>query len=148
MRSKWLDWQPGNEIMQTSREATPSKPTKRAFDGFVGSQSRAVSITCDSRADQTTVRVRGASQSSVPVGAILLAPRYDGGTKPLASLPKCWCCEAPWKLEQIEESKGKTFALLEPSCGCLDARACYRCFVCRSHCRCTQDATLRPPVSQ
>jgi hypothetical protein len=87
---------------------------------------------------------------AIPAGAILLARRYDGGGKPLASVPKCWCCEAPYKLEGLQKSRGKTYALLEPGCGCLDTSMCYQCFVCRAHCRCVSmtDMGTAPKTSQ
>ena len=37
-RSKWLDWQPGDEIISTFPETSPTKPTKEGFDGSVGSK--------------------------------------------------------------------------------------------------------------
>ena len=80
---------------------------------------------------------------AIPAGAVLLAPRYDGVGRPLAEVPECWCCATPWRLERLQEYRGKTYAFLEPGCACLDARACYGCFVCRDHCRC-HDAQGEP----
>lgn len=37
-RSKWLDWQPGNEIISTCPEIVPAKPSKLPFAGFDGSK--------------------------------------------------------------------------------------------------------------
>ena len=76
-------------------------------------------------------------QKTIPAGAVLVAPRYDGMGRSLAAVPECWCCATPWKLEWLYEWKGKTYAYLEPGCGCLDvpqALAC--CGLCLEHCRC------------
>ena len=160
MRSKWLDWRPGVETITepeppkptrpeggsralASREASiieevarhePSKPTKPGFDGFAASRTDTFSIT----------------QARVPQGAILLAPRFDGAGKPLASVPGCWCCKVPYKLERLQKSPRKTYAFLEPGCDCLDASMCYRCFVCRAHCRCGSmtDSGTAPKTAQ
>jgi len=73
----------------------------------------------------------------IPSGAILLAPRYDGASKPLASVPNCWCCKTPYQLDRLQESKGRTYAWLEPACGCLDApQALACCGLCVEHCQC------------
>ncbi len=74
---------------------------------------------------------------AIPAGAVLVAPRYDGAGKPLAAIPECWCCRNPYRLERLQEWHGKTYAFLEPGCGCLDAGGCYACFACREHCRCS-----------
>jgi len=80
--------------------------------------------------------------SGIPVTAVLLAPRYDGVGKPLASVPTCWCCAAPWRLERLEAFLGKIYAWLEPDCGCLDApQALACCGLCLGHCRCNKGAT-------
>ena len=74
---------------------------------------------------------------SIPAGAVLLAPRYDGVGRPLAAVPSCWCCATPWRLDRLEQWRGKTYAFLAPGCGCLDvpqALAC--CGLCVEHCRC------------
>lgn len=94
--------------------------------------------------------------AAIPAGAILLALRYDGVGKPLASVPHCWCCQIPWELERLEEWKGKTYAFLKPSCGCLNvpqALAC--CGLCVEHCRCRRrqekartDPTPLPKTSE
>jgi hypothetical protein len=93
----------------------------------------------------------------VPAGAILLAPRYDGGRKPLASIPKCWCCKTLYQLERLQEWKGQTYAWLKPGCGCLDTGMCYSCSLCWNHCRCsatdndsrhkTSEQVFRTPTS-
>ena len=73
----------------------------------------------------------------IPTNAVLLAPRYNGNSNPLASIPKCWCCKALWELDKATESKGKTYAWLKPGCGCLDApQALACCGLCVDHCRC------------
>ncbi len=41
----------------------------------------------------------------IPAGAILLAPRYHGDTKPLATAPQCWCCRAVWRLTEVQNRK-------------------------------------------
>ncbi len=74
---------------------------------------------------------------TIPPRTILLAPRYNGGSEPLASPPECWCCYAPYRLKNVWEYGGKTYAWLEPGCGCLDgpqAIAC--CGLCARHCQC------------
>jgi len=80
----------------------------------------------------------GAERTAVPIpaGAILLSLRYNGGSKPLPAVPKCWCCQIPYEFEHIQKARGKTYAFVEPGCRCLDVWTCYRCFVCRAHCRC------------
>lgn len=90
------------------------------------------------------------TEAPIPAGAILLALRYDGANKPLASVPKCWCCKVPYKLERLQKSRFKTYAFLEPGCGCLEASMCYQCFVCRTHCRCASmtDKGTAPKTSQ
>jgi hypothetical protein len=35
-RNRWLDWQPEAQILLKTAESTPTKPTERSFDGFVG----------------------------------------------------------------------------------------------------------------
>ncbi len=94
---------------------------------------------CGSVATPTPCDTAALEIAAIPVGAVLLAPRYDGG-KPLATVPKCWCCQAPYQLEWVQEWRGNKYAWLIPGCGCLDARSCYRCFVCREHCRCDPQA--------
>jgi hypothetical protein len=79
--------------------------------------------------------------SPIPRGSVLLAPRFDGDGKPLKAIPKCWCCRTPYQLERLQDWRGKTYAWLEPGCGCLDVRTCYRCFVCGNHCRCTETSS-------
>ena len=74
--------------------------------------------------------------SPIPAGAILLSLRYNGGSQPLPAVPRCWCCKILYKFERIQESRGKTYAFVEPGCRCLDVWTCYRCFACRAHCRC------------
>jgi hypothetical protein len=76
---------------------------------------------------------------AIPTDAVLLAPRYDGVGKPLAAVPRCWCCQTPWRLDQLEEHRGKTYAWLKPGCSCLDTWTCYSCFLCREHCHCKQN---------
>ena len=121
MRSKWLDWKPGVEIIEKSPEPEPSKPTKHGFDGFVASPPATLCIT----------------RARIPQGAILVAHRFDGAGKPLASVPACWCCKTSYKLGELREWKGEVYAALEPGCGCLDtpqALAC--CGLCIEHCQC------------
>jgi len=76
-------------------------------------------------------------RKQIPAGAILLAPRFDGSGRPLPSVPRCWCCRVPWKLERLVQWKGRTYAWLEPGCGCLDVpQALSCCGLCVEHCRC------------
>ena len=134
MRSKWLDWKPGVEIIEKGPDPEPTKPSKPGFVGFEGSLPGTFSITRESSGRTQT---RSVSRATIPAGGILLAPRYDGGGKPLASVPNCWCCKTPYQLDRLQESKGKTHAWLKPGCGCLDkpqALAC--CGLCVEHCRC------------
>jgi hypothetical protein len=39
VKSKWLDWTPGPEIIGKTADPKPTKPTKLGFDGFDGSPS-------------------------------------------------------------------------------------------------------------
>ena len=72
---------------------------------------------------------------AIPKGAILIALRFD--SKPLTQVPECWCCETPYGLDRIQEWENKTYAWLEPRCGCLDAPQAIRCCgLCVSHCTC------------
>jgi hypothetical protein len=90
-----------------------------------------------------SVRAAGkAPCSAIPAGAVLLAPQFDGAGKPLAQVPRCWCCDALWRLDVVVEGKAQAYAFLKPGCGCLAARGCYRCFVCREHCRCAAADTV------
>lgn len=86
----------------------------------------------------------------IPANATLLALRYDGAIRPLASVPKCWCCKVPYKLERLQKSQNKTYAFLEPGCHCLDEWMCYGCFVCRAHCQCAsmRDKSTAPKTPQ
>jgi hypothetical protein len=147
VRSKWLDWRPGVEIIEKSPESEPSKsakpfsesqasqasiiekvpehepskPTKPGFDGSVAPRVGTFSIT----------------RAGMPQGVILLAPRFAGMGKPLSSVPVCWCCKAPYQLDRLHEWKGRTYAFLEPGCGCLDVpQALVCCGLCVDHCRC------------
>ncbi len=56
MRSKWLDWQPGNEVMETSTHAQPTKPTEIGFVGFEGTAQRDFPITHDLSGRRERVR--------------------------------------------------------------------------------------------
>jgi hypothetical protein len=47
MRSKWLNWQPGDVIMEKTTRALPTKPTKPGFVGFGGTTRRGIAITRD-----------------------------------------------------------------------------------------------------
>jgi hypothetical protein len=100
---------------------------------------RAISKVANPRSVSTGMAVLPPPASvAIPAGALLLAPRYNGDNKPLASVPKCWCCGQTYILDRLQESKGQPYAWFKPGCGCLDARTCYRCFLCREHCRCQQ----------
>ena len=77
----------------------------------------------------------------IPAGAVLLALQCDGVGHPLDGVPKCWCCQTPWRLQRLQQSQRKTYAWLEPACGCLDAPQCLTetgtfCGFCVQHCRC------------
>jgi hypothetical protein len=56
IRSRWLDWQPADEIMEKSTGAKPTKPTEMAFVGFEGTAQRAFPITRDLTARSERVR--------------------------------------------------------------------------------------------
>jgi hypothetical protein len=90
----------------------------------------------DPQASSVRAARSGVPVAPIPAGAVVLAPRYDGFGRPLAEVPRCWCCTEPWQLDIVTEGKAQTFAILKPGCGCLAARCCYRCFACREHCRC------------
>lgn len=47
MRSKWLDWTPGSEIIEKTANHEPTKPTKPGFVGFVGTVPAHFPITRD-----------------------------------------------------------------------------------------------------
>ncbi len=84
--------------------------------------------------------VTSALPQRLPAGAILLAPRFDGLGRPLAEVPRCWCCAEPYRLDRVEEWKGKTYTYLEPWCGCLvSPQALSCCGLCTTHCRCRGD---------
>ena len=73
----------------------------------------------------------------IPAGAVLLAPRYDGGSKRLAAIPECWCCRESYRLERLEEGETDTYAFLGPACKCLGVpQAISCCGLCVEHCRC------------
>jgi hypothetical protein len=129
MKSKWLDWTPGAEIMEKIARPKPSKPTEPGFVGFDGSTPADFAITRDPSNAARQVDV-------IPDGVLLIAPRYDGGSKPLAAIPKCWCCGHPWRLDRLQESKGRTYAFLEPDCSCWAVHMCCACFMCCEHCQC------------
>ena len=56
IRSKWLDWRPGDEIMAKSTHPQPTKPTESAFVGFEGTAQRFFPITRDLTARSERVR--------------------------------------------------------------------------------------------
>jgi hypothetical protein len=99
--------------------------------------SRSVEREPCTRPVEHPAAVSGLPTPVIPAGVVLIAPRYDGFGKPLDETPQCWCCEKPWELEELRESKGQAYAFLKPGCACLDTGMCYGCFVCREHCRCT-----------
>ena len=148
MRSKWLDWKPVVEIIEKTPDHEASKPTKPSCEGFVGTSPETFSITrapCDpeimkkGRGPEPSKPTKPPSRADIPTGVVLVAPRYCGDSKPLASVPKCWCCGETYTLDRLQESKSQTYAWLKPGCGCLDvpqALAC--CGLCVEHCRCRQ----------
>ena len=72
---------------------------------------------------------------NIPAGTILIAPRYD--TSAVETVPNCWCCQVPYKLDRIQEWEGKQYAHLDPGCRCLDtAQAIKCCGLCTQHCTC------------
>jgi len=88
-------------------------------------------------------RVRAESQQqTIPPGALLLAPRFNGGSEPLGEVPACWCCHAAYRLARLQEGEGRACAWLVPSCECLDVpQALSCCGLCVEHCQCTKGAT-------
>lgn len=129
MRSKWLNWTPDAEIIKETAYFQPAKPTKLSFDGFGG----------PAPADSSVIHSPKSTLHAISATIRFFAPRYDGGSSPLASIPKCWCCGEAWRLERLHGRKGKiTYAFLQPGCSCLDVCTCYTCFVCRDHCRCVR----------
>jgi len=147
VKSKWLEWTPDSQIMGKVSNPEPTKPTEPGFVGFEGMVQAHFSITRDSKSASDWARETKRSEprvaneassrpTTIPAGVILIAPRFDGLGYPLKSVPQCWCCGARYALDRLTESKGKAYAWLEPGCGCLNTGMCYRCFVCRAHCRC------------
>jgi hypothetical protein len=58
----------------------------------------------------------GPQQQTIPPGALLLAPRFNGGGEPLGEVPTCWCCHAAYRLARLQEGEGRAYAWLVPSC--------------------------------
>lgn len=63
IRSKWLDWQPGGEIIEKISDTKPTEPTKRTAEaGFVGLEGTAEhglpikNETCEPESDGTELR--------------------------------------------------------------------------------------------
>jgi len=80
----------------------------------------------------------GPQQQTIPPGALLLAPRFNGGNESLKVVPACWCCQASYRLEWLQGWQGKTCAWLEPACSCLDVpQALTCCGLCTEHCQCS-----------
>jgi hypothetical protein len=48
VKSKWLEWTPGSQIIEKTANPEPTKPTKPSFVGFVGTVPAHFSITPDS----------------------------------------------------------------------------------------------------
>jgi hypothetical protein len=80
----------------------------------------------------------GPQQQTIPPGALLRAPRFNGGSEPLDEVPACWCCHAAYRLARLQEGEGQACAWLVPSCECLDVpQALSCCGLCVEHCRCS-----------
>jgi len=68
---------------------------------------------------------------------VLLAPRYNGGSVPVAEIPRCWCCTALYELELLLAYRGTDYAWLRPSCQCLEGTKYLSCCgKCEGHCHC------------
>jgi hypothetical protein len=95
IRSKWLDWQPADEIMEKSTGAKPTKPTEMGFVGFEGTAQRAFPITRDFTARSD--RVRAALRALVdPPGLSdwVKSERPDltiGGSDLIRQIDAAWC---------------------------------------------------------
>ena len=77
------------------------------------------------------------ADGQIPARAILQAPRYCGDLRALEEVPRCWCCQTEYRLDHCKDWQEKTYALLAPGCGCLDApQALACCGLCTEHCRC------------
>jgi hypothetical protein len=124
--------------MQSYAELLRTKATIIAPDTRVVPVERVDVSQCSDR-----LPANDAQHGLIPAGAVIVAPRYDGMGKPLALAPRCWCCAEAWELDEIKEWHEKAYAFLKPGCGCLAARCCYRCFVCREHCRCAVTSGAR-----
>jgi hypothetical protein len=60
MRSKWLDWKPGDEIIESPPHVLPTKPTKPGSVGFEGTARRSFAIAHDlfrSRVDRVLATI-------------------------------------------------------------------------------------------
>ncbi len=56
MRSKWLNWQPGSEIIEQAPDAQPTKPSKPGSVGFEGTAQRVFPIT-GARREQVLAKI-------------------------------------------------------------------------------------------
>src|SRR6266851_1572775 len=95
IRSKWLDWQPGGEIVEKSTRAEPTKPTEIAFVGFEGTAQRAFPITRDLTARSDRVRaVLGALVDPTGLSDWVKAERPDlttRGWELTQQIDAAWC---------------------------------------------------------
>ncbi len=95
IRSKWLDWQPGDEVIERSVGAKPTKPTEIAFVGFEGTARRDFPITCDlaPRADRVRA-VLGAIIDPSGLSDWVKAERVDltaRGLELTQQIDAAWC---------------------------------------------------------
>ncbi len=75
--------------------------------------------------------------STIPKGAVLIATRYDGVGRPLAEVAACWCRQALWKVDHVQDSSREVIGCLKPGCGCLDVPQALACSNrCVQHCVC------------
>jgi hypothetical protein len=108
IRSKWLDWQPGNEIIEKSTRAQPTKPTEGVFVGSEGPAQRDFPITRDLTGRLERVRaVLGALVDPPGLSDWVKAERPDltaRGSKLAQDIDATWCSplgEFEWAVERL-----------------------------------------------
>jgi len=74
MKSKWLDWTPGSEIIEKNASPEPTKPSKPGLAGFVGMAPAHSYITRDSKAPSGRTSEGHQSNSQVASDGIASDP--------------------------------------------------------------------------
>lgn len=157
----WLHWEPGADELperlpstHERTDKTDKSPSQVPSVSFVGSPEvppGALEATESPRAPSLCPGEQAGARDSprlpevsleshplrIPAGAVLMAPRYNGGSQALANPPTCWCCRTPYQLDHLQLWREDTIAWLEPACGCLDVAMCLTCGACKEHCGCT-----------